>query len=451
MTVLAGGPGTGKTTTVARLLALLTDQPGPAPRIALAAPTGKAAARLAEAVRTAAAELSAEDQRRLGELTASTLHRLLGWLPESRTRFRHDAQNHLPHDVIIVDEMSMVSLTMMARLLEATRPDARLILVGDPDQLSSVEAGAVLADIARGPGRGDAELATRLAALGLTGDEPAGPVRGVVQLTHTWRFGGAIDELARAIRAADADSVIAVLRSGSPDVVFAEVDLEQPRPAGLDAMATEVRRAGGRLRDAALRGDVGAALEALDQHRVLCAHRRGPYGVTRWSAEIEHWLAEALPGYGEDGEWYLGRPLLVSANDYELGLFNGDTGVVVQTPDGASGGLPARLFCGPVRPGAAGRGPDGARDDRAPRPGQPIRLRFGRAAPRRLAPAQPGAPLHGDDPGHPAGPGLRDRSSDQTRRPAPGKPRERTAEPAGLAHRGPRFGDGPQRVASRLG
>jgi exodeoxyribonuclease V alpha subunit len=352
VTVLAGGPGTGKTTTVARLLALLSDQPGPAPRIALAAPTGKAAARLAEAVRTAAAELSAEDQRRIGELSASTLHRLLGWLPESRTRFRHNAQNHLPHDVIIVDEMSMVSLTMMARLLEATRPDARLVLIGDPDQLSSVEAGAVLADIARGPGTGDAELATRLATLGLAGDQPGGPVRGVVQLTHTWRFGGAIDELARAVRAADPDGVVAVLRAGSPDVLFSEVDLEHPRPIGLEAIAVEVQRAGGLLRDAALRGDVSAALAALDQHRLLCAHRSGPYGVARWSAEIERWLAEALPGYGEDGEWYLGRPLLVSANDYELGLFNGDTGVVVQSPDGPRVAFPrgssAVLFA-PVR------------------------------------------------------------------------------------------------------
>jgi exodeoxyribonuclease V alpha subunit len=143
-----------------------------------------------------------------------------------------------------------------------------------------------------------------------------------------------------------------VLRSGSPDVVFADVDLEQPRPAGLEAMVVEVQRAGGRLRDAALRGDISAALEALDQHRVLCAHRRGPYGVTRWSAELEHWLAEALPGYGEDGEWYLGRPLLVSANDYELGLFNGDTGVVVHTPGGPRVAFPrgsaAALFA-PVR------------------------------------------------------------------------------------------------------
>ena len=352
VTVLAGGPGTGKTTTVARLLALLTDQPGPVPRIALAAPTGKAAARLAEAVRAATAVLERQDRERLGELTASTLHRLLGWLPENRTRFQHDASNHLPYDVIIVDEMSMVSLTMMARLLEAVRPEARLILVGDPDQLSSVEAGAVLADIARGPGRGDQRLAEHLAPLGLLGDEPAGPVRGVVQLTRTWRFGGAIDELAQAIRASNADAVVDVLRMGSPEVLFAEVDLEQGRPARLGPLAEEVQRAGSRLRDAAVHGDVRAALRALDQHRLLCAHRTGPYGVTRWSLEIERWLAAVLPGYADEGEWYLGRPLLVSANDYELGLFNGDTGVVVQTPDGVRVAFPrgsSHVLFAPVR------------------------------------------------------------------------------------------------------
>ena len=152
VTVLAGGPGTGKTTTVARLLALLHDQPGPPLRIALAAPTGKAAARLEEAVRQATAGMTPADRDRVGDVSASTLHRLLGWQPGSRSRFRHHATNHLPHDVLIVDEMSMVSLTMMARLLEAVRPDARVVLVGDPDQLSSVEAGAVLADIARAPG-----------------------------------------------------------------------------------------------------------------------------------------------------------------------------------------------------------------------------------------------------------------------------------------------------------
>ena len=147
LTVLAGGPGTGKTTTIARMLALLCAQPGEPPRIALAAPTGKAAARLEEAIRDALARLSPQDRARLGELHASTLHRLLGARPDTRTRFRHGRHNRLPHDVVVVDETSMVSLSLMARLLEAVRPGARLVLVGDPDQLASVEAGAVLGDI----------------------------------------------------------------------------------------------------------------------------------------------------------------------------------------------------------------------------------------------------------------------------------------------------------------
>ncbi|HEY8720704.1 AAA family ATPase, partial [Pengzhenrongella sp.] len=146
VSVLAGGPGTGKTTTVARLLALLREQ-HPTLRIALAAPTGKAAARLEEAVRAQAAVLPAADRVRLGDLPATTLHRLLGWRPDARSRFRHDATNRLPLEVVVVDEASMVSLTMMARLLEALRPTTRLVLVGDPDQLASVEAGAVLGDL----------------------------------------------------------------------------------------------------------------------------------------------------------------------------------------------------------------------------------------------------------------------------------------------------------------
>ena len=356
VSVLAGGPGTGKTTTVARLLALLRDQPGPALRIALAAPTGKAAARLEEAVRGAAAQLEPEDQQRLGDLTASTLHRLLGWLPSNRSRFRHDATNQLPHDVVIVDEMSMVSLTLMARLLEAVRPSARLVLVGDPDQLSSVEAGAVLADIARAPGTPDADLGQRLVELGLITDPETAPVHGVVQLTHTWRFGGAIDALARAIRAADADAAVAVLRSGASDVQFREIDLEatptETSSRALAGMAAQVRTAGVAMLDAARSGDVAGALAALDRHRLLCAHRRGPYGVLRWGLEVERWLADAIPEYGEDGEWYVGRPLLITANDYEMSLYNGDTGVIVDTPDGVRAafarGAAAKLFP-PVR------------------------------------------------------------------------------------------------------
>ncbi|CAA9336633.1 MAG: Exodeoxyribonuclease V alpha chain [uncultured Friedmanniella sp.] len=341
VTVLAGGPGTGKTTTVARLLAVLRDQPGPPPRVALAAPTGKAAARLAEAVRAESAKLEQQDQDRVGEVTASTLHRLLGWQPGSRSRFRHDANNHLPHDVVIVDEMSMVSLTMMARLLEAVRPDARLVLVGDPDQLSSVEAGAVLADVAGAPGPPSPALDARLAALDLPNAAGAPPVRhGVVQLTRTWRYGSQIAALAEAVRNSDDDEVVRRLRDGGEAVGFVELadatdeGARPPTAAELAELVATVRATGQRTRDAAYAGDVTAALTAADSHRLLCAHRRGPFGVTRWSQEAEAWLVEGVPGYAEDGEWYVGRPLLVTANDYESGLWNGDTGVVVRRPEG---------------------------------------------------------------------------------------------------------------------
>ena len=329
VTVLAGGPGTGKTTTVAKVLAMLADQPGQRPRIALAAPTGKAAARLTEALVTEAErQLAPEDAARVAKLSAVTLHRLLGWLPSTRGRFRHNAGNRLPYDVVVVDEMSMVSLTMMARLLEAVRPDARLVLVGDPDQLSSVEAGAVLADITGALSVVDRGVNGAGAADGGDGR------RSVVQLQRTWRYGGAIEDLARAVRNSDEDAAIEVLRRGADDVVFTETDLSHPRPAGIEPLAAAVGRAGQALREAAAAGDVDGALKALERHRLLCAHRHGPYGVSRWSQEAERWLAEAVPGYGEDGEWYLGRPLLITVNDYDLNLFNGDTGVVVATVGG---------------------------------------------------------------------------------------------------------------------
>jgi exodeoxyribonuclease V alpha subunit len=317
VTVLAGGPGTGKTTTVAKVLAMLGDQPGRPPRIALAAPTGKAAARLSEALADARNRLDADDVARVADLSAVTLHRLLGWLPSSRGRFRHHADNRLPYDVVVVDEMSMVSLTLMARLLEAVRPDARLVLVGDPDQLSSVEAGAVLADIT-----------------GALSTPAPGTASPVVRLQRTWRYGGAIEDLARAVRAEDPDAAVEVLRRGAEDVVFVETDLSPARPAGIEPLAAAVAEAGAALRTASAAGDVVGALTALDRHRLLCAHRHGPFGVSRWSTEAERWLAEAVPGYGDDGEWYLGRPLLVTVNDYDLNLFNGDTGVVVAVEGG---------------------------------------------------------------------------------------------------------------------
>ncbi|MHA6795461.1 exodeoxyribonuclease V subunit alpha [Pseudonocardia bannensis] len=357
VTVLAGGPGTGKTTTVARLLALLHDQPGPPPRIALAAPTGKAAARLAEAVREHTADLPAPDRARLGTLSASTLHRLLGRKPGSSSRFLHDRLNRLPYDVIVVDETSMVSLTLMARLLEAVRPDARLVLVGDPDQLASVEAGAVLGDLARAPGTPEPALDSTLREIRALGPGEAPIVRGVVTLDRTWRFGGTIAALARAVQSGDADAALGYLRGGADDLVFVEpadaTALDSRDPAGLEELRADVVAAARALSEAARAGEIEAALRALDEHRLLCGHRRGPYGVSRWSAEIERWLADAGLGPGEtdDAEWYPGRALLVTANDYDLALYNGDTGVVIRDGTGvraafARGGTPELIPTG---------------------------------------------------------------------------------------------------------
>ncbi len=314
VTVLTGGPGTGKTTTVARLLALVAEQAELAgrsrPRIALAAPTGKAAARLQEAVQHEVANLDAADRSRLGGLSAVTLHRLLGSKPGTSARFRHDRTNRLPHDVIVVDETSMVSLTLMARLLEAVRPDARLVLVGDADQLASVEAGAVLADLVEGlSGRND----VRVAAL---------------RTSH--RFGASIGALADAIRVGDADRVLALLRSGDEHIEYIEfAEGDDPTQRLRSIVVPHALR----LREAAVLGAADVALAALDEHRLLCAHRRGPFGVAHWNAQVQKWIAEET-GQPAWSEWYAGRPLLVTANDYGLRVYNGDTGVTVAGPEG---------------------------------------------------------------------------------------------------------------------
>ena len=336
--VVAGGPGTGKTTTVARIVALLCEQaaddgdpsaPAAPPLVALAAPTGKAAARLQEAVHDQAATLDVGDGVRetLLSLQACTIHRLLGWRPGSGSRFRHDRVRRLPHDVVIVDETSMVSLSLMARLIEALRSDARLVLVGDPGQLASIEAGAVLGDIVG------------------VGESHAPDDHGIVVLDRGHRFGGAIAELAEAIRRGDGDATIELLRAGADDVTWIDGDAARPEMfARVRAGAVQAATA---VLHAARAGESARALDALGTFRILCAHRRGPYGVATWTARVQGWLESEVPGFSVAERWYVGRPLLVTENDYELGLHNGDTGVVVQGPEGrvlasfARGGEPA--------------------------------------------------------------------------------------------------------------
>jgi exodeoxyribonuclease V alpha subunit len=323
--VITGGPGTGKTSTVARLLGVLmqvhaaTDGGGRPLRIALAAPTGKAAARMVQAVRDSTSQRGFPRDRQhatavtdIESLAASTLHRLLGWTPNS-TRFRHHRGNRLPYDVVVVDETSMLSLTMMARLLEAVRPTARLVLVGDADQLASVDAGAVLKDLVDGlsvkhPVVEEVEERGRL--------ETTTPTP-VAQLSESRRFGEEIGSLATAIRGGDVDGVVDKLRTGSAEVTWTDAEALPP-------LLTERAVA---LRRAAESGDITRALEQLDEHRLLCAHRDGPYGISHWNHLVERLLAEATDR-DVFRDWYVGRPFVVNSNDYGLRLWNGDTGVV---------------------------------------------------------------------------------------------------------------------------
>lgn len=305
--VITGGPGTGKTTTLARLLAVFADQSDTPLRIALSAPTGKAAARMSQALARAVGEKSfpATDRGGIEELTASTLHRLLGFRPDNHSRFRHHRGNRLPHDVVVVDEASMVSLSHMARLIEAIRPDARLVLLGDADQLASVEAGAVLHDVVEGfQGRTPSPVST-------------------LETSH--RFGVEIGELAEAVRSGDADRAWELLSTGGER-------LELVDPADTSRVRDLVTPAAVRLRQAALARDHRAVIAALNAHRLLCAHRDGPYGITTWNDQVEQWLKDA-----EGTDWlparYAGQPLIQTSNDYGLRLWNGDTGAVLGGED----------------------------------------------------------------------------------------------------------------------
>ncbi len=366
LTVVSGGPGTGKTTTIVRILALLfatvqrETAEGPL-RVALAAPTGKAAARMQEAVRQAIPELDVDAtlKAQLEAVPASTLHRLLGWRRDNSTRFRHDAGEPLPYDVVIVDEASMVSLSLMAKLLDAVPENSRLLLVGDREQLVSVEAGTVLGDVC-GPLRPGADAGPRLSAAtaaevgrryGRDLDDAAevadesGIWDSIVQLDRFYRFGSdsGIGSVARAIQRVDAggdvDEVVAYLRGERTEraglSASTDVSLVAPAAAGVPSSVRDEIVAHYRpFVEGALRGDEAAdLLSALDRVRLLTPLRRGPQGVERLNPAIEEWLAEAVPGFAPRGAWYLGRPVMVTSNDYGIGLFNGDVGVVVNHPD----------------------------------------------------------------------------------------------------------------------
>lgn len=310
--ILTGGPGTGKTHTLSRIIAALwRDQPGL--DIALAAPTGKAATRMRDAIAEAALELDGPTAQRLRSIEPNTMHRLLGLRPGESPR--HNRDNQLPHDVIVIDEASMISLPLMADLLNATRQRTRLILVGDPFQLASVEAGSVLGDLVY------AQSALR---------------PNVVELAVNYRSIAELDQLFQAVNRGDADQVMAILRAEPAtgpirwlDIASSSPSSDPTREATAELLTETICDHALQLIDAADSGDSDRAHELLTDTKVLCATRRGPLGLHEWTDRIE---SEIVAKSARHTNWYVGRPVMVTRNDYITGLLNGDTGITM--PDG---------------------------------------------------------------------------------------------------------------------
>jgi len=320
--VITGGPGTGKTRTIAVILALLHRQAERAaaepPRVLLAAPTGKAAIRMTESIRRLLEEFPDSAASLAGD--AATLHRLLGLTPDSPLP-RYDAAHPLAADLVIVDEASMIDLALMAKLFSAVPPTARLILLGDRDQLASVEAGRVLGDI----------CAAAKSPLGAAPDAPL-PI-AMVELRENFRFAAesGIRRLSELVNAGDADGAIHLLKEGRfEDLKSAPLPIRDLLGEALRAQAV----AG--FRPALEAATPAAALEALAQFRILCAVREGAFGVANLNRLTETALARAgLITLG--ARHYQGQPIMILRNDYNLRLFNGDIGLILpdETADGA--------------------------------------------------------------------------------------------------------------------
>jgi len=359
--VITGGPGTGKTSTVARLLLMLAGQAqarGVRLGVQLAAPTGKAAARVGESLSRELAALRSAGQvpeSLLAQLPgeAQTLHRLLG--ARGSRGFAHDARNPLAADVVVLDESSMVDLRLLDALLQALPSHARLLMLGDRDQLAAVEAGNVFGALCAAAGSFSAARASELAALTalpVSGDAAEGSIADAIAvLRHSYRFDSAsgIGRLATAINSGDADAVTATLGSSHPDIGMHNA------ANGLEPAQLEIIRSGYRqlLELARNGGEQAAIVRSQESFRVLCALREGPFGVRGLNLAIENHLA-SVGAISRDQDFYAGRPVMITRNDHGLRLYNGDMGVVVHDSDGR----PQVLFS---QPGAACRSLPAAR------------------------------------------------------------------------------------------
>ena len=313
--VISGGPGTGKTSTVVRILALLLEQDGKKKqRIAMAAPTGKAAARLKASVNAIRQSLDCSDEVKVAiPDDVVTIQRLLGTISDS-THFRHSAKNPLPFETVIIDEASMVALPLMSALVNALKPNARLILLGDKDQLASVEAGAVLGDLCNAAGDG-------------CQSSPLSASLVVLEKNYRFQSGSGIAEISRAVNAGAADEALALLKSNAANTIR-----WQPMPARealSNALAPTVVEGYQAYLEA---NSPEEALERFDRFRILCALRDGSYGVSGLNLLVETILARKgliAPAT----TFYQSRPILITINDYAMRLFNGDIGILFPDPE----------------------------------------------------------------------------------------------------------------------
>src|SRR5699024_6406234 len=333
LSVISGGPGTGKTFTVARIIAILIEQAeekGQPISIALAAPTGKAAARLQEAISETRGKLDISPGIR-GTIPdkAVTLHQLLGARTYT-TSFKHNVENPLPHDVVIIDEVSMVDQALMSKVLNAVRDDARLILLGDKDQLASVEAGSVLGDIClNAQNRYTGEMYQWLEEVNIglpkdkqiTGD--ATLINNITLLTESYRFSehSGIGRLAKNINDGNANRVLELLTdSDEKNLGFQQIH----DVTGLKQLVKQnTRQYYQQLQDAKSPAE---AFNLYKEFRILAAHRKGPWGV-RFINSIIDQLLQKRPRTAGRRSWYSGKPIIVNTNDYNLGLYNGDIGL----------------------------------------------------------------------------------------------------------------------------
>ncbi|WP_321274887.1 exodeoxyribonuclease V subunit alpha [uncultured Vibrio sp.] len=345
--VISGGPGTGKTTTVTKLLAALIEQAAQEKNltIKLVAPTGKAAARLTESIGKAVQELPVSPELKAKIPTeSSTLHRLLGAIPNS-AEFRHNKQNPLHLDILVIDEASMVDLPMMYKVVDALPKHARLILLGDKDQLASVEAGAVLGDIcsfhALGYGKEQASAIAKLTGfdtLAHSSNSASSIADSLCMLQKSYRFDArsGIGQLAKAVNLGSAASVDSVWARDFSDIEHFALSSENYNQM-MQTLVQEYGRYLKRISQAEIDPNTGeseyltrkakAVLDTFNQCRLLCAVREGDFGVAGLNQRIEKALAARKLIQVQDEIWYHGRPVMVTRNDHGLGLYNGDIGI----------------------------------------------------------------------------------------------------------------------------